>query len=202
MHVSVKAPSHARRTLSGLKRASGVAILSVLLMGCGNGSGGDGGTSPTDGGTISRSCDGRPPAELGHCQLEGGGDCMGADGERSRFASLSDGQTVTMVIGPQGSVMLVFAMRAPAIELGSGLSDWPLVELVLLDGTTGSQLAHFRSRKEFTTGAGGSPEVLQLWVVVDDVARDLGGTSVFARGTVRDRMGLELCGTARVVVGT
>ena len=150
---------------------------------------------------ITRSCEGQPPAELGHCQLEAGGDCVGAPGEASQFASLSDGQTMRMVIGPQGSTMLVFAVRAPDVDPGTSASNWPLVEVALLDGSTGRQLALYRGREEFVTGPGGL-QVLQIWVVIDDLAAELGGRSVVALATVRDSTGVELCGSARITVGT
>lgn len=176
-----------------------VGLLGALSLSCGGPGDGDGGNPRTDGGgPVTGMCSGQPPAELGRCELVGGGECRGAPGEVSSFVALGGGATMRMVIGPQGAQMLVFAMRAPGIAVGSSGSDWPIVEVGLSNGTR--QLAYYMARQEFT--GGGTPEALQLWVVIGEgVAGDIIGRSVGVVATVRDNTGLELCGTASITVG-
>lgn len=178
-------------------------VLLLVLVGCG---GGDDDSSGTDSGVppmVRTDCSGIQPMDLGRCALDGGGECVGATGESYGFGGLSSGASMSMVVGPQGSTMLVFIARATGIDPGNPDmprdSGNPLVEVALLDVGSGMQLSLYRQRVGFTS-EGGSLVSQQLWVVIDDASvSTLTGRAVVARATVRDAAGEERCGLARVV---
>lgn len=172
-----------------------VCLGAVMATGCGD----DDGTAPPVDGSMPdpRSCGSTPAMSVGRCVLTAGGDCRGAMGETYNFTPLSGGDSMTMVIGPQGSTMLVFMVQAPGIDPGDAATEstQPIVQVTLFDG--GSQLTVFRQRTAFT---GSGPYVSgQLWVVVDSVSSALAGHTITAVATLTDRNGQARCGIVNVV---
>lgn len=167
-----------------------VALAISLTLGCG----GSGTSEPTDGGstTTPMSCGDTPSMELGRCELDAGGDCQGATGEVFHFTGLGNGDAMNMVVGPQGSTMLVFLARADGIDPGDTGSSRPLVQVSLFDAAARTQLTEYRQRVDFTAD-GASSRSNQLWVVVDALASELSGRSVTATARLTDRNGQERC---------
>ena len=178
-----------------------VFALVMLCAACG---GEDGGEPPGgDGGSATLSdCGDTPSMDLGRCEVTSGDDCTGADGEVNHFVPLSSGDSMRMVVGPQGSTMLVFMARAEGIDPGDPAtprdSGNPLVQVALLDASSGDQLTFYRSRMGFEE-SGGQYVSGQLWVVVDALASSLDGRSLVALAEVRDSAGAERCARVRVV---
>lgn len=97
-----------------------------------------------------------------------------------------------MVVGPQGSTMLVFLVRTDGIDPGDSASTYPLVQVSLFDTAARRQLTEYRQRVSFVAdGAGFRSE--QLWVVVDALASDLSGRNVTATARLTDRNGVARC---------
>ena len=159
--------------------------------------GGDGSvpSNPASCGSVARM-------EIGHCVLDAGGDCIGAATETYHFAGLSNGDGMRMVIGPQGSTMLVFLVRADGIDPGpldvERDSSHPLVQVGLYDSAAREQLSVFRSRVGFTEDSG-SYASRQLWVVVDALGSALEGRTISAVANLTDQNGEARCGTVNVV---
>ncbi len=171
----------------------------LVATGCGD----DDGTMmmPADGAMPSpMSCGSTAAMDVGRCVLDAGGECRGAVGETFSFSGLSAGDPMSMVVGPQGSTMIVFMVRATGIDPGDAATEstQPFVEVSLFDGAT--QLTVFRQRTAFT---GTGPFVSrQLWVVVDALASALAGHTVTAVARLTDRNGEARCGIVNVVPQT
>jgi len=139
---------------------------------------------------------------LGRCVLDAGGDCRGALGETYGFTALGSGQDMRMVVGPQGSTMLVFLVRASGIEPGAPDIDrdpsQPLVEVTLFDASAHTQLTVYRQRNGFTMDGSGYTSH-QLWVVVDALASELSGRTITAVATLSDTNGENRCAIMDVV---
>lgn len=140
------------------------------------------------------------PMQIGRCVLDAGGDCRGEAGETFSLVALTAGDDMRMVVGPQGSTMLVFLVRATGIEPGVPDGDLdpsqPLVEVTLFDAT--AQLSVYRQRTGFTMDASGYTSH-QLWVLVDALASELNGRRVTAIATLSDRNGEKRCAIIDVV---
>jgi hypothetical protein len=135
--------------------------------------------------------------QVGRCSLDGGGDCQGAAGEAFSLTPLSNGDGMQMVVGPQGSTMLVFLVRAEGIDPGDTGSTRPLVQVSLFDSAARRQLTEYRQRADFVAdGAGFRSQ--QLWVIVDALASDLAGRNVTATARLTDRNGVERCAIVNV----
>jgi len=160
-----------------------------LMLGCG----GSGTSADPDGATgTPMSCGAVASMEVGRCVVDSGGDCQGALGEVYSLTSLSDGDAMRMVVGPQGSTMLVFLVRTDGIDPGDSASTYPLVQVSLFDTAARRQLTEYRQRVSFVAdGAGFRSE--QLWVVVDALASDLSGRNVTATARLTDRNGVARC---------
>lgn len=178
-----------------------LCVGAVMAVGCGDD---DGSTPPRDGSMPDpRSCGSVAAMTVGRCVLGAGGDCRGAAEEVAgtyNMTALSGGDGMTMVIGPQGSTMLVFMVQATGIDAGDAATEstQPLVQVTLYDGAT--QIAMLRQRTPFT---GSGPYVSgQLWVVVDAVSSSLAGHTITAVATLTDRTGGERCGIVNVVPHT
>jgi len=130
--------------------------------------------------------------EVGRCVLDAGGDCQGADGETFQFTGLSNSDGMQMVVGPQGSTMLVFLVRADGIDAGDTGSTRPLVQVSLYDSAARRQLTEYRQRADFVAD-GANLRSQQLWVIVDALASDLAGRNVTATARLTDRNGQERC---------
>lgn len=108
-----------------------VTALALLVVACGGGES-DGGT---DGGSAADAAQAQcAPLELGHC-IDGatGEPCLDFEAADRQFVPLTGGETVQPIVGPQGSDMFVFAVRAPGIDPGTDENP-PLVQLTCYDG--------------------------------------------------------------------
>lgn len=180
------------RTLSWL------AVLLSFSAGCGESDATPDGAAPPN----PMTCGTMTPMQIGRCALDAGGDCRGALGETFSLVALSAGDDMRMVVGPQGSTMLVFLVRASGIDPGVPDGDLdpsqPLIEVTLFDATAGTQLSVYRQRNGFTMDASGYTSH-QLWVVVDALASELNGRTITAIATLSDRNGEKRCAIIDVV---
>jgi len=148
------------------------------------------------------STEGCEPLELGLCAVAGSGaPCTGAAGEGGVFSPAEDGELATIVLGPQGSRMLVLAARTRGIEPGDparpGSPSNPVVEMVLTDDA-GHEVTGYRGRTAFAHDAE-DPELLvqpALFVIMDGEPP----AAVRVLATLRDRVGAERCGTLRLAM--
>lgn len=143
------------------------------------------------------SLEGCAPLELGLCTLTStGGPCTGALAEEGVFTAPSAEHPVTLVIGPQGSRMLVLAARTRGIDPGDparpSSSANPLVELLVTD-EGGHELSRYRGRAAFVPDAADP-----TWLVQSQIFVIMEGSlppRLHALGTLRDRLGAQRCGT-------
>jgi hypothetical protein len=125
--------------------------------------------------------------ELGRCVTTAGDECAGGAGEEPVFVPLDDGDEVHMVIGPQGSAMLVFGVRAGAMA-----PEGVAVELLLRAG--GEELARMRAFRDLVP-AGELLETNGLFLVLDGaIAAALDGAVATVEATAQDRAGIRACG--------
>jgi len=165
-----------------------------LTLGCG----GSGTNGSDDGGTTSpMSCGSVASMEVGRCTLDAGGDCQGAAGESFGLTPLSNGDSMQMVVGPQGSTMLVFLVRADGIDPGDTGPTRPLVQVSLFDTGARRQLTEYRQRADFVADGSGFRSQ-QLWVVVDALASELAGRNITATARLTDKAGAERCAIVNV----
>jgi len=154
-----------------------------------------------DGGPL-RGCADGPPLELGRCRDSlTSFDCMGMDTEVGDFTAMLEDEELRMVIGPQGSTMFVLSARSSGFDPGdpdvSPVSTVnPTIELTLLD-EAGEVVTLYRGRGVFTADPAvpGAFFRSELFIVVDESASLLVGQRLTADGILRDRTGVERCGS-------
>jgi len=142
-------------------------------------------------------CDGL--LEIGSCVLPDGAPCLGDEGEVAGFGELSPSASVPAVIGPQGSRMLVLAVRTVGIAPGDldRPADAENPHLVLrMIARSGEMVGFYRGRAAFTPE--GTRFILNDVFVLGE-ASDMVG-ELTATASVRDRDGVEHCGTREFVV--
>ena len=148
------------------------------------------------------STEGCEPLEIGLCAVPGSGaSCTGAADEGGVFSSADDGDPATLVLGPQGSRMLVLAARTRGIEPGDparpASPSNPIVEMVLTDDA-GHEVTSYRGRTAFAPDAE-DPEFLvqpALFVIMEGALP----AEIHVLATLRDRVGAERCGTLRLAI--
>lgn len=146
-------------------------------------------------------CTSELPLVLGRCEQDSGDPCLGDAGEVRRFVPMSDGDRIAIVVGPQGSSMIVLAAGAFDIDPGDpdvpGRSGNPLLSLLLFD-ERGDELSRYQGRAGFTADPSGSSMVINpgIFVVIDDRLEE---QTVEARAALRDAAGSERCGALRFV---
>jgi hypothetical protein len=180
-----------------MKRAIACTIL-ALSSGCGGG----GEIEPHVDAGLPPTCEDQPPLELGRCEVPAtGAPCAGVLDEEQTFVPMTDGDDLTMVRGPQGSLMLVFAARTTGIDPGDPSDPAspanPTIDLRLFDEAS-EEVARFRARMPFED-EGEVQSAVGLYVVVDEVADRLDGATLYLFGTVTDAAGAARCGTLRLV---
>lgn len=137
--------------------------------------------------------------EIGRCVLPDGASCRGDEGELAAFGELSSGDSVPAVIGPQGSRMLVLAVRTVGIAPGDleRPADVGNPQLVLrMLARSGEMVGFYRGRAAFTPE--GARFILNDVFVLGEPSGMVG--ELTATATVRDRDGVEHCGTRALVV--
>ncbi len=177
------------------------ALLAVTV-GCASGP-----TSPADAWRTDTplgdaSTEGCEPLELGLCAVaSSGAPCTGAAGEEGVFSRAEDGESATIVLGPQGSRMLVLAARTRGIEPGDPASPAspsnPVVEMVLTDDA-GHEVTSYRGRTAFAPDAEDPESLVQpaLFVIMEGELP----AEIHVLATLRDRIGAERCGTLRLAI--
>lgn len=143
------------------------------------------------------TCEG--PIELGRCARADGTGCDGTPGEPATFVALAPGDPVPLVVGPQGSAMLVLAARTRGIDPGDPTMPAsranPTVEIHVHDAT-GLELAVYQGRTTFAPDASDSTLLVQpsFFVVVDGALDRFVGT-LTADAMLHDAAGSTRCGT-------
>lgn len=203
-----------------------VLLLSLLLTACtaGPGSlddddagstaateGGDGdgdgdGTSYPDAG-LPASCDESPPLELGRCMQAGTDlECTGQTDEDLEFIGLNDGDSMQLVLGPQGAQMLLFLARGSGFDPGDpedvGSTDNPLIEMWLHDVDADEEIARYRGYVAFTEGDGGSLVTAGgLFAITEHSPAQLADHRIDVEAALRDRDGALRCGRVQIAIG-
>lgn len=187
-------------------RAAG-ALLLACVAGCGAGA-----TSPapdsggrfdagccTEGGADGGLAPGCGALELGRCLVDAtGDDCSGRPDEAGRFVPMPPGTPFFVVVGPQGSSMIVLAARAAGIDPGDpdrpSNPENPETRIVLMDEAV--ELALYRGRSAYWPDPDAPDTYVNsgLFIVVDDIRERLFGRDLIALGTLRDSAGAERCG--------
>ncbi|NOY92897.1 MAG: hypothetical protein GXP55_17060 [Deltaproteobacteria bacterium] len=161
--------------------------------------------SGEDAGVALPGCAGAGLLELGRCELPGGGQCTGTPDEGGLFVSLTPGDSVPVVRGPQGFQMLIFAARTRGIAAGDpsmpSSSANPRLELHLLDAS-GTEQSLYRGRSAFLPEEGAPDRFFNagLFVVVDPAATGLSGAEADVLGKLTDATGELRCGSVHVFV--
>ncbi len=142
-----------------------------------------------------------PPTTDGTPEERPGIECtapleIGSGAER--FEALEDGGEVPLVVGPQGSFMLYFGLRAEGLEPGDAddplASGNPLVEMrATLGGRLVGQLQQRTGLREGTASG------LILTVDPDMRAAEMVGVAVEVAAQVTDAAGVRACGRRSVV---
>lgn len=143
-------------------------------------------------------CDGS--LELGLCRLAGTTEpCIGSATEEGVFVAAPDGAGATLVLGPQGSRMLVLAARTRGIEPGDPArpadSGNPVVEVLVSDGA-GREVTSYRGRAAFETDPSDPTLFVQPEILV--VMDSFPPPEVWITAWLRDRVGAERCGRLRL----
>lgn len=152
------------------------------------GGGAGGGDDPGD-----VPCSGE--VELGRCEVTASGDDCPSIASEHVFVRLNECDPMTMVLGPQGAMMFVFAARTAEID-----PSGPLIEINVLDSTS-DIVARYRAHADF----GPDPveptlsAVAGLFVVVDVPAQELAEKKLKAEVRVEDKQGVVHCGSATIV---
>jgi hypothetical protein len=156
----------------------------------------DANVTPRD--ASAEGCDGS--LELGLCRLAGTEEpCVGSATEDGVFVSVPDGAGASLVLGPQGSRMLVLAARARGIEPGDPArpadSGNPVVEVRVSD-PAGREVTSYRGRAAFEADPTDPTLFVQpeIFVVMDSFAP----AEVWITAWLRDRVGAERCGRVRL----
>jgi hypothetical protein len=119
--------------------------------------------------------------------------------EEGEFASMSKGDPLSMVVGPQGATMFVMAMRATGIDPGDPerpiSRDNPLLDVVVTD-MEGTEAAHYRGIHFLYPDPGEEDWFVKagIYVIVDERPTALSGHMLTADAVLTDRHGVERCG--------
>jgi len=188
--------------VDGVTRACTLAL--ALCAGCGD----DGTPAPdteadatTAPGPDATALDCEPPtATFGRCVIQGTTDpCTGADGEVSTFVPISDGDSMDIVLGPQGSDMFVLALRTDGIYAGDGGADNPSVSVLLW--LRDEQASAYMAKPSFMDDAGADTVTSQdLFMVIYRPREELAGKPLQAEGSIRDRDDALRCARATFTV--
>lgn len=146
---------------------------------------GDGDAEPTCSGVV----------ELGRCEIAGSDADCSSVAEDQVFVPLGDGEPMTMVLGPQGSMMFVFAARTTGIDPSA-----PMVEINVRDATNDT-VARYRAHVDLVPDPN-EPALLAvagLFVVMDQKPQDLAGQTLTAEIEIEDRKGVLRCGSTRFI---
>jgi len=190
------------------------SLLPILLL-CGGlieGCSGD-----DDGIGVALMCDsGDAPLTVGRCRRPDGTDCNGCEaggsfvglpncamdmGGAGNFVRLGGGDAMPVVLGPQGSPMLVLGAQAAGIENGGSEAEWPRVGVGVVDRGSGEQLADFTDLHVDFDSASGTPTANLLFVVLDSQnPSNLVGHSLGIVGSARDRGSMRFCGRTNITV--
>ncbi|MBK9036450.1 MAG: hypothetical protein IPL61_35260 [Myxococcales bacterium] len=142
--------------------------------------------------------DAPPPCDtqsltIGRCVTDAGVACTGALGEVRRFEAAAAGAEVPLVVGPQGSAMLVFAVATTGIIPGDPddptAAANPQLELVVARG--GAELALYRGRMGFSDQDGLQVSA-GLFAITEDTGLD--GVALMAHAVLTDQAGALRCG--------
>jgi hypothetical protein len=169
-------------------RAIAGPALALWLVGC------SGGTAQPDARPRPDAIPGEATAALGRCLVSGSGaECTGVPGESGTFAALADGDEVTLVVGPQGALMLVLAVRTIGMDPGDpdspGSPENPEIDLRLYHAGGGEEVGRYRGRPSFTSDEeGGTVTAVGLFVVLE-LGSELEGRPLDATVEIVDRQG-------------
>lgn len=185
--------------------AAGPGNLDEDSMGGGHGDGD--GTTHTDLG-LPASCDDSPPLELGRCVLAGTDlDCTGQPDEELEFVALAEGDEMRLVLGPQGSQMLLFLARGSGFDPGDpeaiGSTDNPLVEIWLHDTQTTQVIARYRGYVAFAASEPDGPLVSSggLFAVTEHSAGQLAEHPIAVEAILHDKNGDLRCAQTEIHIG-
>jgi hypothetical protein len=194
------------------------ALLLALLVACGGSessgpkasqdAGDNGNNAASDG--FMFEADGRDerPLMLGRCVLKDSTeDCTGETDEAQSYVSLSDDDAMRIVVGPQGSFMLVLMLRTQGVDGGDptvpASADNPSVEVQLRRAADDSIVTRFRGRLTFERVSAASEEFESssaVFVVVDGQEDALIGQTVVLEAVLEDRNGERRRGLRHVRV--
>jgi hypothetical protein len=137
----------------------------------------------------------RNDLELGRCVTDSGVPCTGAGNEIRAFEAMVAGDTLTAVLGPQGSKMFVLSARTTGIVPGDPAdptsADNPLMQIVVTSESN-AEIARYLGRAGFADD-GTALVVNGLFVVVTEGTPS--GQPLIAHGTLTDAASHARCGT-------
>lgn len=182
-----------------------VASLLSALAAChgpsdeGGSLGASAGASDPGGGGAPGGTGGAPcgALDLGRCTLAGTAqDCTDQAGDHE-FTPLAPGDSVTMILGPQGSMMFVFAARTTDIDPIAASLDIKIYD------TASAVTARYRAHADFTPEPGTQATFIapSLFVIIEGTALDLAGEALRAEGYLEDSAGQCRSGEASFVAG-
>jgi hypothetical protein len=158
---------------------------------------------------LPATCDDAPVLELGRCRQAGTDlDCVGNADEEHEFVPLVEGDEMRLVLGPQGSQMLLFLARGSGFAPGDpeqvGSTDNPLVEMWLHDTQTMEEIARYRGYVAFApeppdgllVSSGG------LFAVTEHNAAQLAEHPIAVEAILRDENGELRCAEIEISVGS
>jgi hypothetical protein len=141
----------------------------------------------------------RNDLELGRCVTDSGAPCTGAGNEIRAFEAMAPDDTLTAVVGPQGSQMFVLSARTTGIVPGDPAdptnADNPLMRIVVTSETN-AEIARYLGRAGFADD-GSALVVTGLFVVVSDGTPS--GQPLIAHGTLTDAASHSRCGTLEFI---
>ncbi len=174
------------------------SVLSVcVLFACGSGGGGedqpDASASASDASAIQCT----QTLEIGHCVDSATGEpCLDFEAPGRMFVPLTGTENVRPIVGPQGSDMFVFAVRAANIHPGTE-TDPPMVEIKVFYGD--EERGGYLSWPIFFA-EGDKQTAPQLFTVIFD-SPAIEGETMRVTGEVVDPSGNHFCGETSFVCG-
>ena len=114
-------------------------------------------------------------------------------GRAIALALAAAGADVALVVGPQGSAMLIFAVATTGIVAGDPADPTAAAnpQLELIVSRAGAELALYRGRMGFTD-QGGQQVAAGLFAIVEDTGLD--GVALAAHAALTDQAGAQRCG--------
>lgn len=114
-------------------------------------------------------------------------------GEIGAFAALADGDEVRLMVGPQGALMLVLAVRTSDMDPGEpdspGSPENPEIDLRLYHAGGAEEVGRYRGRPSFTSEEDGFTVTAVGLFVVLEFGSNLEGRPLDAMVEIVDRRG-------------